>query len=219
MGPDKRWILVPGLAFERLGYDLNGTDDLAAYTFGGSMTLVRRLEGGWAVIGHGGVMHRSDLAGYDRRAWGGNVSLMGVKRFGEGHTLGVGAALAYGQGRWVPAPILRYVLRTELWAVDLLLPTSVRGAARLHPDFDLGLEARLSGSGATLYDLGLSMRTLVLSAGLSARYRIIGPFYATLYGGMTLLHCANVANDDRLDIRFEKALAPVFSMGIQVLSP
>lgn len=218
IGPDKRWILVPGLAFERVGADLNGVEDVAAYSFGANMTLVRRLENEWALIANGGVLHRSDLGGYDRRAWAGNVSLMTVKRLGPGHTVGFGAALSYGQGRWVPAPIIRYVLRTERWAVDLLAPTSLRGAVRLHPDFDLGLETRLSGSGATHYDLNLNVRTLVISAGLSARYRIAGPIYATLYGGVSLFHCVNVANEDRYEVRFDKALAPVFSVGIQAIS-
>ncbi|MAQ19135.1 MAG: hypothetical protein CMN30_30595 [Sandaracinus sp.] len=215
---EKRWVLVPGLGFDRVGTRLTGpTQEVVTYGFGASLAVVRVLDERWSLIAHAGVNHQSDLQGYDRRAWGASGTLIAGLKLGERERLAFGFAVSYGQGRAIPAPILRYSLWTELWAVDIQIPTAMRVGVRLHPDLDLGPEVRLGGGGATLYDLGVTLRTTVVSAGVGARYRVTGPVFVTAYVGTTLFHCAAVEDDDALSIRFDKALAPVASVALQLI--
>ena len=214
---EERWMVVPGVAFERAATRLDPHEDFVAYTFGGSLTLVHQRNERWGAVGHLALSYQSDLQGHDGRAWTGVASLMATLRLAEHHRVRFGAALSYARGRWTPVPVIGWDLRRPWWTLNVAIPTSGRFAGRPHEDFDIGPELRFGGGGAQVYDLGFGSRSMLIEGGVSARYRILGPIYAVLFGGATLYHRAVISIDGGGELVVRKRPAPVVSLGILLM--
>ncbi|MEQ8279461.1 MAG: DUF6268 family outer membrane beta-barrel protein [Deltaproteobacteria bacterium] len=209
------WVLLPGLLFERFGF--YGRDDVAAYGFGASFVVFHRLSDVWGLALQTSLTHHSDLGGSDANAWGGTFSAIARRRLSEDHTLGFGGALTYRQGRWLPVPVVRWLLRTKRWTVDVLAPARALVALRLTEDVELGPQVHVGGGGASLTGLGLSTRMVNVAVGLTARYRIAGPIYAFAFGGATVFHRFQVDRDAGASATVFKTPAPTFSVGVRLV--
>jgi hypothetical protein len=185
----RRTSLTPGLSyqgqlFHLQGMALGGAEHL--HSLEAPIVMTHVLAPKWSIMGRVSPSLSGDFESVDRH-FGLSTAAMAMRVFSPRLVLGLGAALNYGDGEWLPLPVLMASWQaTDRLRIESFLPLYTRALVQLGKRWEMGAAVQgESGRWALGGDMdeARSLNHLAIDAGGTLAVRVAGNTWLNVFSG------------------------------------